>query len=773
MNVPSQYKGFSKLPEDVQRKMDPDLAQKYMGGGSVMARPLFRQAGGPVAAQMPMPQQQMPMDPALMDQAAMIQNTVADQANTMTAEYIQNQLSQLDSAETSEQAINAIRGNEKSIEERYRELAELVGEEDAGQTPQSVLTLVQPVMLMTEQGAMDSGLGQLMQGLIGEVDMMTEGGEPTDMGQGIGSLMMAGAAEEPMGVGQQPVANFSQGGAVQRFQAGGEASRLQQIYSEMLPVYQSILGDLDERRRLTQSQILFDIADRAGAFAAGIDPRTGQRISGSPAAQLAGAMSGLGGQIGERLGSLEEADQRLRLAALQGAQSEYSAERAAARAAAGRERGIGNAYEAVDAQGNVIATEFLANRDDLDAFRAAYPDATIRVQQGAAALGDLYDVVIDGQVVTTVPLGTTADYNRILEQYPGATIRESRITEPGDTVIMYDPNNPEQGIPVQMGTPEYNQALLMGYRTAEDIESQRGLTTEERLTGSLVTLRLADGTEITRREDDPEIDRLIVEEGAQRITTPSGQEEPLDPLINPELMAAYGRGETSAEDTALIQAAIADISSPVFNPQTGQFETPTITPLVQAAEEARNESGRLSTVLEFPEEQELSQEALTRDLQLTELGGAAFGTRGFFNQLANSVFALVDADAPAPATQQGAAAVNALNEDAKVIFRDLTAGRSQEAVNQFATILPVPARITDSPSSAAAQVEQVIQFFNAQIDNARNSLATGVASQTERQRLEAAIIRGETMVRAYRALKSGIEQGPAGPAGVDPAQFRR
>ena len=33
--VPSKYKGFSKLPESVQRNMDSDLSQKYEYGGEV------------------------------------------------------------------------------------------------------------------------------------------------------------------------------------------------------------------------------------------------------------------------------------------------------------------------------------------------------------------------------------------------------------------------------------------------------------------------------------------------------------------------------------------------------------------------------------------------------------------------------------------------------------------------------------------------------------------------------------------------------------------
>lgn len=33
--VPKKFKGFSKLPEAVQERMDPDLANKYMDGGEV------------------------------------------------------------------------------------------------------------------------------------------------------------------------------------------------------------------------------------------------------------------------------------------------------------------------------------------------------------------------------------------------------------------------------------------------------------------------------------------------------------------------------------------------------------------------------------------------------------------------------------------------------------------------------------------------------------------------------------------------------------------
>ena len=35
--VPAEVKGFSKLPEEVQMKMNPQAAKKYKNGGAVMA----------------------------------------------------------------------------------------------------------------------------------------------------------------------------------------------------------------------------------------------------------------------------------------------------------------------------------------------------------------------------------------------------------------------------------------------------------------------------------------------------------------------------------------------------------------------------------------------------------------------------------------------------------------------------------------------------------------------------------------------------------------
>ena len=72
----------------------------------------------------------------------------------------EQEIGNLDNAQDYETVMNSIRGDDATVEERYAELAEVVGEEDAAQTPESVLTLVQPAMAMA---AVDQGIGGLAQ----------------------------------------------------------------------------------------------------------------------------------------------------------------------------------------------------------------------------------------------------------------------------------------------------------------------------------------------------------------------------------------------------------------------------------------------------------------------------------------------------------------------------------------------------------------------------------------------------------------------------------
>ena len=310
MTVPSQYKGFSKLPEHVQQKMDPELAKKYNMGGGVLQRPLFRQMGGPAEAMQPAPMPAPPPPPPPIPPQGdpMVQQTEAQFAN-IGEQLAQDTMRNIDQAQDIEGAINGLRGNEKPIEARYDELASFVGQSDAQQTPESVLAMVQPTIMMTEQGAMDSGIGELIQSIAGS-DMETPTGEPTPMGQGVGELMA-------MGAGNTPPVNFTQGGPVEvrRFQEGTPpggnttaplgATRFSEIYGDILPTIQQqsagIFGtpeerarELEEQREFQRSQAMLDLAKFGLALASPTDRPL------SPVEKLAAAGQPLATSIQER-----------------------------------------------------------------------------------------------------------------------------------------------------------------------------------------------------------------------------------------------------------------------------------------------------------------------------------------------------------------------------------------------------------------------------------------------------------------------------------------
>ena len=237
-------KGFKALPENVQRKIDPEMAKKYMGGGVVMDRPLFRQMGGPAA---PMPQDMMPpqgMMPPMSPEEEVID---AEQSAEMAGrEFVANMMGNIDAAEDVTSMINALRGNDAPLESRYSELAGYVGEADASQTPESVLAMVQPAIMLTEEGAIDSGIGELMSKMAGS-EMETPDGSPTPMGQGVGELMA-------MGAGSTPPVNFRNGGPVEvrRFANGTPPTGNLSVISEaqrMAPAYQNFLQALWTAKR--------------------------------------------------------------------------------------------------------------------------------------------------------------------------------------------------------------------------------------------------------------------------------------------------------------------------------------------------------------------------------------------------------------------------------------------------------------------------------------------------------------------------------------------
>jgi hypothetical protein len=292
------------------------------------------QEGG--MAPMGMPPQGMAPQGAMMPEMAQAQQAGMDPAilEQMLAQASQG-IGSLDEAEDYEQVMNMMTGTSATIAERRMELADLVGDEDAQQTPDSVLTLVQPVIMMAKT---DEGIGGLAQ------DQMTEA-VTGDMAGGIMSTIDMGAQEGPAPV------NFRYGGAVQYFapvNANRVAGNPLDIYAaqlsdntelgrnldmseqqfenamsqsqarpeEIFTQQQKVLSGLfnteeekklaqqraDERKNMTQAQMFFDLANTGLAIAAP-GPRT---MSIAEKLAYAAQQTELFPKIGQRAATLAE-----------------------------------------------------------------------------------------------------------------------------------------------------------------------------------------------------------------------------------------------------------------------------------------------------------------------------------------------------------------------------------------------------------------------------------------------------------------------------------
>ena len=263
--VPNEFKGFSKLPEDVQMKMNPALAKKYEEGGvaGLMSQPDM--------AAMPMGSTQEAVDPAVLETAL---------------QGASEEVGDLEQAGDFKSMMDQFSGEEKSEEERRDDLASIVGPEDAAQTPDSVLALVTPVVQIS---MLDQGIAPMAQEAM---DTPVEGN-------------MAGGIMSMTGAGNEPPVNFNQGGEVLRrgdedpvkfFSLGGASAEITPMtdfdldlgadIAKLQPVFAKYMKGTDPevRKRNLQSDILFDIANTALAFSA---PMQGEKAGLSPVQRLA------------------------------------------------------------------------------------------------------------------------------------------------------------------------------------------------------------------------------------------------------------------------------------------------------------------------------------------------------------------------------------------------------------------------------------------------------------------------------------------------------
>jgi len=175
--------GFPDLNKDgdiTQADVLMGRGVKMQMGGDPMVAAMQQQAPVDQGVASMMPPEAMPTAPGPeMDMASMgvgeVDQGTVEQMLTEVAPAIGDP----EQAESAEEMMNMVRGDEASMEERRMELASIVGEEDAMQTPESVLALVQPIVQMS---LVDEGIGGLAEQ---EMQQPVEG----DMAGGIMSMM--------------------------------------------------------------------------------------------------------------------------------------------------------------------------------------------------------------------------------------------------------------------------------------------------------------------------------------------------------------------------------------------------------------------------------------------------------------------------------------------------------------------------------------------------------------------------------------------------------
>ena len=295
------------------RPMLPSPPQGMMGRAAPpMAPPMPRQAMAP-----PMPRPQAPPmappGPRPAGPMAPPGGGAPDMAGiaSMISQKAKADISQ---AQGPEEIINAFRGNQRPLQARYQELAQYVGPQDATATPVSVLTMIQPSLMMTADGAAQSGIGELMAGITSDVAMEEAPGVPSRMGQGVGELMMAGQPPQPAGM--------AHGGIVKKFREGG--SSLRDYYNEDLATYQDIMAPTDADRRTAKQSMLMDISSRALANAGGAG--ADKNIAG----QVADIFQTLPSNYAAYQNQLRQGEGATRQAALQSASGRVAADRATA-----------------------------------------------------------------------------------------------------------------------------------------------------------------------------------------------------------------------------------------------------------------------------------------------------------------------------------------------------------------------------------------------------------------------------------------------------------
>jgi len=256
--------------------------------------------------------------------------------------------------------MNTLRGDMRSVDARVEELADMVGYNAASSTPLEVLALLQPVLKQQGIAALEAAAPAMPDMGMAPPGMPDMGMAPPPgaMGMAPPPTMEGGIGSLPQGNMGQPPMQMARGGPVQYFQDGSDSAGvtpvddftyppelqaalrerilsqigraavpipdLMQRTQELGPQYKTLLG-VDPGA--SKGQMLFDVAQAALNYAGNVNAQ-GQPMRGSQAARLAGAFSGLPAAIGARAAEAQKQNQAIRMAAMQGAQSEIDVARA-------------------------------------------------------------------------------------------------------------------------------------------------------------------------------------------------------------------------------------------------------------------------------------------------------------------------------------------------------------------------------------------------------------------------------------------------------------
>ena len=185
---------FQRSPQDYypprgDMEMDPVIRRQEGGPAMVMPSDMasMAQQMPAAAASLPASEQQMVVGAMQASGGPEVQQMIASEAQSY---------GDPETAQSYEEMMNMVRGDQATVEERRSELAMLVGEEDAMQTPDSVLALVQPIVqlslveeVMAPGDNVDAGVGALA-----AQEMMT----PVQGDMAGGVMTLAGGAETQM-----------------------------------------------------------------------------------------------------------------------------------------------------------------------------------------------------------------------------------------------------------------------------------------------------------------------------------------------------------------------------------------------------------------------------------------------------------------------------------------------------------------------------------------------------------------------------------------------